>query len=51
MEDMTATTSALVALLTSLMALFEVYPLNIILTGTLSAVAFKIFGKGKRAVS
>ena len=49
--DLTATTSAAVTLVTSVMALFEVYPLNIILTFALASYAFKFFGKGRRAAA
>lgn len=49
MEGLTATTTAAVALCTSVLGLFEVYPLNIILTFALGGYAFKFFGKGRRA--
>ena len=49
--DLTATTSSAVTLVTSVMALFEVYPLNIILTFALASYAFKFFGRGRRAAA
>lgn len=49
--DLTATTSAAVSLVTSVMALFEVYPLNIILTFALASYAFKFFGRGRKAAA
>ena len=49
METLAATTTSLVTLVTSAMGLFETFPLNIMITATLVAVAFKIFGKGRRA--
>ncbi len=49
--DLTATTSAAVSLVTSVLGLFEVYPLNIILTFTLCGYAFKFFGRGRKAAS
>ncbi len=49
--DLTATTQAAVSLVTSVMALFEVYPLNILLTFMLCGYAFKFFGKGRRAAA
>lgn len=49
MDGLTATTGAAVSLVTSVLSLFEVYPLNIILTFALGGYAFKFFGKGRRA--
>lgn len=49
MADLSATTSTVVTMVTSLLALFEVYPLNIILTFALGGYAFKFFGKGRKA--
>lgn len=49
MDNLTETTNAVVGLVTSCMGLFEVYPLNIMLTAMLCGVAFKLFGKGRRA--
>lgn len=49
MDGLTQTTAAAVALVTSVMALFEVYPLNIILTFCLGGYAFKFFRKGRTA--
>lgn len=49
--DLTSTTSAAVSLVTSVLGLFEVYPLNIILTFALCSYAFKFFGKGRRAAA
>lgn len=49
MENLTATTTAVIDLVTACMGLFEVYPLNIMLTAMLCGVAFKLFGKGRRA--
>lgn len=49
--DLTATTSAAVSLVTSVLGLFEVYPLNIILTFTLCGYAFKFFGRGRKAAA
>lgn len=49
--DLTATTEAAVSLVTSVMKLFEVYPLNIILTFMLCGYAFKFFGRGRRAAA
>lgn len=51
MPDMTATTGAAVSLVTSVMQLFEVYPLNIILTFMLCGYAFKFFGRGRKAAA
>lgn len=49
--DLTSTTSAAVSLVTSVLGLFEVYPLNIILTFTLCGYAFKFFGRGRKAAA
>lgn len=49
--DLTATTSAAVSLVSSVLGLFEVYPLNIILTFTLCGYAFKFFGRGRKAAA
>lgn len=49
--DMSATTQAAVSLVSSVMKLFEVYPLNIILTFMLCGYAFKFFGRGRRAAA
>ena len=49
--DLTNTTSAAVSLVTSVLGLFEVYPLNIILTFALCSYAFKFFGRGRRAAA
>ncbi len=49
MESLSTTTTAAVSLVTSVLGLFEVYPLNIILTFALGGYAFKFFGKGRRA--
>lgn len=49
--DLTSTTSAAVSLVTSVLGLFEVYPLNIILTFALCSYAFKFFGRGRRAAA
>lgn len=49
--DLTATTGAAVSLVTSVLGLFEVYPLNIILTFTLCGYAFKFFGRGRKAAA
>lgn len=49
--DLTATTEAAVSLVTSVMKLFEVYPLNIILTFMLCGYAFKFFGRGRKAAA
>ena len=49
--DLTNTTSAAVSLVTSVLGLFEVYPLNIILTFALCSYAFKFFGKGRKAAA
>lgn len=51
MDGLTSTTSAAVDLVTSVLALFEVYPLNIILTFALGAYAFKFFGRGRKAAA
>lgn len=48
---LTETTGAAVSLVTSVLGLFEVYPLNIILTFTLCGYAFKFFGRGRRAAA
>lgn len=49
MANLTETTTTVVSMVTSLLALFEVYPLNIILTFALGGYAFRFFGKGRRA--
>ena len=49
MEGLTTTTTAVVSLVTSVLKLFEVYPLNLILTFSLGGYAFKFFGKGRKA--
>lgn len=49
--DLTATTEVAVSLVTSVMKLFEVYPLNIVLTFMLCGYAFKFFGRGRRAAA
>lgn len=49
MDNLTSTTTVAVQLVTSVLALFEVYPLNIILTFALGGYAFKFFGKGRKA--
>lgn len=49
--DLTATTEAAISLVTSVMKLFEVYPLNIILTFMLCGYAFKFFGRGRKAAA
>lgn len=51
MGNLTATTSATVSLVTSVLGLFEVYPLNIILTFALCSYAFKFFGRGRKAAA
>lgn len=50
-DALTGTTQAAVSLVTSVLGLFEVYPLNIILTFTLCGYAFKFFGKGRKAAA
>lgn len=49
--DLSSTTTAAVSLVTSVLGLFEVYPLNIILTFALCSYAFKFFGRGRRAAA
>ena len=49
MEKLPELTTAAVTLVTSVLGLFEVYPLNIILTFTLGGFAFKFFSKGRKA--
>lgn len=49
--DLTATTTAAVSLVSSVLGLFEVYPLNIILTFALCSYAFKFFGRGRKAAA
>ncbi len=49
--DMTATTTAVVNVVTSVLSLFEVYPLNILLAVSVGAYAFKFFRAGKKAVT
>lgn len=49
MENLPELTTAAVTLVKTVLGLFEVYPLNIILTFTLGGFAFKFFGKGRRA--
>lgn len=49
--DLTATTTVAVNLVTSVLGLFEVYPLNIILTFVLCSYAFKFFGRGRKAAA
>lgn len=49
MDNLTTTTTAVVTLVEACMGLFEVYPLNIMLTAMLCGVAFKLFGKGRKA--
>lgn len=49
MEKLPELTTSAVTLVTSVLGLFEVYPLNIILTFTLGGFAFKFFSKGRKA--
>ena len=49
--DLSSTTSAAVALVSSVLGLFEVYPLNIILTFALCSYAFRFFGRGRKAAA
>ena len=49
MESLASCTTAVVTLVTSVLALFEVYPLNLILTFSIGGYAFKFFGQGRRA--
>lgn len=49
--DLTATTQQAVELVTVVLGLFEVYPLNIILTFALCSYAFRFFGRGRRAAA
>lgn len=49
--DLSATTTSAISLVSSVLGLFEVYPLNIILTFTLCAYAFKFFGRGRKAAA
>lgn len=49
MDNLTSTTTVVVQLVTSVLTLFEVYPLNIMLTFALGGYAFKFFSKGRRA--
>lgn len=51
MGNLTATTSAAVSLVSSVLGLFEVYPLNIILTFALCSYAFRFFGRGRKAAA
>lgn len=51
MANLTATTSAAVSLVSSVLGLFEVYPLNIILTFALCSYAFRFFGRGRKAAA
>ena len=46
-----ATTTAVVNVVTSVLSLFEVYPLNILLAVSVGAYAFKFFRAGKKAVT
>lgn len=48
-SSLSANTEALVSLITSVLGLFEIYPLNILLTGSLVYYAMKIIGQGKKA--
>lgn len=48
MDALSANTTAIVGLITSVLTLFEQYPLNILLTGSLVYTAMTIFGKGKK---
>lgn len=50
-SNLTANTEALIALVTSVLGLFEVYPLNILLTGSLVGFAMSLFGRGKHAAT
>lgn len=47
-SSLTSNTEALVALITSVLGLFEQYPLNLLLTGSLVYYAMKIIGRGKK---
>lgn len=49
MNALTANSTVIVGLVTEVLKLFEVYPLNIILTFALGGYAFKFFGKGRKA--
>lgn len=51
MEEMATNTTALMTLITSVMGIFSEFPLNIILVASLAGVAFKIFGRAKRAAN
>lgn len=46
---LTENTQVVISLVTSVLSLFEVYPLNIVLTFALGGYAFKFFGKGRKA--
>ena len=48
MEKLPELTTSAVTLVTSVLGLFEVYPLNIILTFTLGGFAFKFFSISRR---
>lgn len=50
-SSLTANTEALVALITSVLGLFEQYPLNLLLTGSLVYYAMKIVGRGKKTAA
>lgn len=47
--DLTATTQSAITLVTAVLGLFEVYPLNLILTFALASYAFRFFGRGRKA--
>ena len=51
MENLSASTTAVVTLVTDVLTLFEQYPLNILLTGSLVYTAMRIFGKGKKVAA
>jgi hypothetical protein len=49
LTDLATNTSAVVTMVTSLVALFTQFPINIMIVGSLAAMAFKIFRKAKKA--
>lgn len=51
LPDMTSTTTAVVNVVTSVLSLFEVYPLNVMLAISIGAYAFRFFRAGKKAVT
>lgn len=51
LPDLSSTTSQAIDLVKSCMSLFEVYPLNVVLSFMLCGYAFKFFARGRKAAA